>query len=166
MGCKIQGVTAEQVSVMLWVSLLSFFPPLFFSPLHDPLQPRSCCTSHSADMADASPSPEMSPSQLPWQESFIKGPKLHVTNLPETEQPTKVDPLVTPGAHVCLPRKGGDASSWNEEKHDFTGYWASSSSRVKESLVMASGLQLRERMGSLASAIPQSGQVGEYSLNF
>lgn len=86
------------------------------SPLHDSLEPGSCCTSHSAGMADASPSPETSPSQLPRHNKtllrfILPSARLYITNLPETEQPTKVDPLITLGAHVCLPRKGGDASS-------------------------------------------------------
>lgn len=90
------------------------------SPLHDSLEPGSCCTSHSAGMADASPSPETSPSQLPRHNKtllrfILPSARLYITNLPETEQPTKVDPLITLGAHVCLPRKGGDASSWKEK---------------------------------------------------
>lgn len=93
---------------------------LLSSPLHDSLQPVSCCTSHSADMADASPSPERSPSRLSWHNKallrfLLLSARLHITNLLETKQPTKVDSLITPGAHVCLPRKGGDASSWNEK---------------------------------------------------
>lgn len=118
----------------------------FSSPLHDSLQPGSCCTSHSADMADASPSPEKSPSQLPWHKDLL----IPITNLGVTNFPWDWATYQSRPSYYTWGTRLPPQKRWwcfqlkweNKSIHSdtflhsiaFTGYWVRSSSRgVKES---------------------------------